>query len=119
MKRQGYIFKKVYDNENIKTAIMKSSLGKRNRSFVKKVIDDIDNSAEEIKQMLVNRTYEHSPYTIKVIRDGPRQKERQIFKPRYYPDQIVHWALMLQLHEIFMHGMYEYSCGSIPGRGTS
>jgi hypothetical protein len=69
--------------------------------------------------MLIDKTYVHSPYTIKTIRDGPSQKERQIFKPRYYPDQIVHWALMLQLQELIMHGMYEYSCGSIPGRGTS
>lgn len=119
MKRIGYIFEKVYDIENIKTAIMKSSLGKRNRSYVKKIIDHSDRYAKEVQKMLIDKTYIHSPYTIKIIQDGPRHKERQIFKPRYYPDQVIHWAVMLQLHEIFMHGIYEYSCGSIPGRGTS
>jgi hypothetical protein len=119
MKRTGYIFEKVCDLNNIKIAILRSSLGKRNRPYVKKIVDNIDHYAQEVQQMLINKTYVHSPYTIKTIRDGPSQKERQIFKPRYYPDQIIHWSLMLQLHELIMHGMYEYSCGSIPGRGTS
>lgn len=42
-----------------------------------------------------------------------------IHKPNFYPDQIIHWALMLQLQTVIMRGMYEYSCGSVPGRGTS
>jgi hypothetical protein len=119
MKRIGHIFEKVCEIDNIKVAILRSSLGKRDRPYVKKIVDNIDHYAREVQQMLIARTYIHSPYTIKTIRDGPSQKERQIFKPRYYPDQIIHWALMLQLHELIMHGMYEYSCGSIPGRGTS
>jgi RNA-directed DNA polymerase len=119
MKRAGHIFEKVCEIENIKIAILRSSQGKRDRPYVRKIVDNIDRFAEEIREMLTNKEFVHSPYTVKIIRDGPSQKERQIFKPRYYPDQVVHWALMLQLHELIMHGMYEYSCGSIPGRGTS
>lgn len=37
----------------------------------------------------------------------------------FFPDQIVHWALILQLEPIMMKGMYQYNCGSVPGRGTS
>jgi len=119
MKRSGHIFERVCEIDNIKIAILRSSLGKRDRSYVKKIIDNSDQYAKEIREMLINKSYIHSTYTIKIIRDGPSQKERQIFKPRYYPDQVIHWALMLQLHDLFMHGTYEYSCGSIPGRGTS
>ena len=43
--------------------------------------------------------------------------ERIIYKPRFYPDQVVHWALMLQLEDILMKGMYYYNCASIKGRG--
>lgn len=68
--------------------------------------------------MLLECRYEPSPYVVKVIMDGANKKERTICKPNYYPDQIIHWALMLQIQPIIMRGMYPYSCGSIPRRGT-
>jgi hypothetical protein len=119
MKRVGYIYEQICDIDNIENAIMRSSVGKRDRRFVKYVIDDIDHYALRVQTMLTDKSYVPSPYEIKAIRDGASQKERIIYKPRYYPDQIIHWAIMLQVQEIFMHGMYEFTCGSIPGRGTS
>jgi len=119
MKRVGFIYDKICDIENIRKAIHKSSAGKRNKKFVKKVLDNIDYYSKEVQKMLVNKSYKASPYTIKTILDGANKKERVIFKPRYFPDQIIHWALMLQLHDIIMSGMYEYNCGSVPNRGTS
>ena len=98
---------------------MKSSLGKRKQKRVKEIAEKIDLYAENIKQLLINKTYIPSPYVIKVIQDGASKKARTIHKPRYYPDQIIHWALMLQLQPMILKGMYKYNCGSIPGRGTS
>jgi len=119
LKRVGYIFEKITDIENIKNAIKKASRGKRNKKYVKKILENQDFYAEQIYQMLINKTYKPSPYKIKIIFDGANKKERQIYKPRFYPDQIIHWALMLQLQPIIMRGMYRYCCGSVPGRGTS
>ena len=48
---------------------------------------------------------------------GARKKERIIYKPQFYPDQVVHWALMLQLEPILMKGMYEFCCASVKNRG--
>lgn len=119
MKRTGNIYEKICGTENIKTAILKASLGKRNKKFVKKILNSLDYYAGEIQKMLVDKSYIPSPYTIKVIQDGASKKERTIYKPRFYPDQIIHWALILQLLPIIMRGMYDYTCGSVPGRGTS
>lgn len=118
MKRVGYLYDKICDLENIRLAIRKASLGKRHKLFVRQVVSNPDRYAREVQAMLVEKRYSPSPYTIKVVRDGPSQKERVIYKPRFFPDQIIHWALMLQLHELLLKGMYEYNCGSIPGRGT-
>jgi RNA-directed DNA polymerase len=118
VKRTGYIYENICDIENIKKAILKSSLGKRDQHFVKKILSDIDNYALKVQKMLAGKSYVPSPYTTKTIQDGARKKERTISIPRYYPDQIIHWALMLQLEPIIMRGMYEYNCGSVPGRGT-
>jgi len=119
MKRYGYIYENICDIDNIKTAMLESSKGKRGQKRVKKVLDNMDFYAKKIQRMLQSKTYKPSSYDIKVIQDGANKKTRTIFKPKYYPDQIIHWSLMLQLEPIVMKGMYEYTCGSVPGRGTS
>lgn len=119
MKRVGYLYEKICDLDNIKLAILKSSLGKRNQKRVKVVLDNIEAKVIEIQDLLLNKKYIPSPYVIKIIQDGATKKTRTIYKPVYYPDQIIHWALMLQLQDVIMKGMYEYSCGSVPKRGTS
>ena len=86
---------------------------------MKNILDNVDFYANEIKDMLLTYRYKPSPYIEKTIMDGANKKQRTICKPRYYPDQIIHWALMLQIQPIIMRGMYEYCCGSVPGRGTS
>lgn len=119
MKRVGYLYDGICDIDNIQTAIMKASLGKRDRPFVKRILDRREHYARQIQHMLQTKRYEPSPYTIAAIKDGATQKERTIYKPRFYPDQVIHWALMLQLEPVIMRGMYEHTCGSVPGRGTS
>lgn len=100
-------------------AIANSSLGKRKQKRVKVILDNEEYYARKIQDMLLKKQYVPSPYAIKTVQDGSSGKIRTIYKPRFYPDQIIHWALMLQLQPIMMRGMYEYNCGSVPGRGTS
>lgn len=119
MKRAGYIYEKICDEENIIMAITKASLGKRHKHFVAKTLREADRYAHIISDMLKNKSYVPSEYQTRKIYDGANNKERIIYIPRFYPDQVIHWALVLQLESVFMRGMYTYSCGSIPGRGTS
>lgn len=119
MKRIGFIYEEIYDIDNIRQAIWKASKDKREQRHVKKVLENQDYYAYKIQQMLKNQTFRQSEPKIKRIKDGTSGKERTIHKPNFFPDQIVHWALMLQLEPTLMKGMYRYSCGSVPGRGTS
>ena len=118
MKRYGYIYKDVCEIENIKLAINKASKGKKNRKGVKHILNNSDFYARKIQEMLVNKTYKPSPYIESIIFDGGNKKERLIHKPKFYPDQIIHWALMLQLEPFIRRGMYEHCCGSVPGKGS-
>jgi hypothetical protein len=97
----------------------KASLGKRQQRNVKRVLANADYYSYEIQKMLMNKSYVPSAAAIKEITDNSSGKKRMICKPNFYPDQIVHWALMLQLQPVIMRGMYEFNCGSIPHRGTS
>ncbi|HMN12030.1 MAG TPA: RNA-directed DNA polymerase [Bellilinea sp.] len=118
MKREGYIFERVCDLDNIRLAIQKASQGKRQKKYVRRILSDPERYARVVQRMLQSKSYVPSPYRIKTVLDGPARKERTIFKPRFYPDQVIHWALMLQLQTVIMRGMYGYTCGSVPGRGT-
>lgn len=117
MKRTGNIFEKICVEENILRAIENASRGKHNRRGVQNVIEHKEQAAAEIKALLESGTYKSKPYKPFEIMDGPGRKQRTIYCPTFYPDQIVHWAIMQVIEPILMKGMYEFSCGSIPGRG--
>lgn len=117
MKREGNIYSKIIEKGNIKQAILNASKGKKYRKSVKNVIVNIDYYTEYIRKLLEHKKYVPSPYIVMRIRDGTRKKERIIYKPRFFPDQCIHWALMQQIEPTLMRGMYEFCCASVRDRG--
>lgn len=118
MKRIGFIYDKICDKDNIRLAIFNASRKKKNKIVVKKVLNNIEKCVDEIHELLVNKSYIPSPYIESVIKDGITKKPRVIHKPKFFPDQIIHWALMQQIEAILFKGMYHWSCASMKGRGT-
>ncbi len=118
MKRIGYIYEKIYDKDNIRKVIHEAAKGKTNKKVVQYILQNEEKCIQKLHDELKNKTLKLKPSISGFIKDGPRQKERYITIPSFYPDQIVHWALMLQIQPIIAKGMYQYNCGSIPKRGT-
>ena len=117
MKRKGNFYADICDKENIRKAILKASAGKHSRTNVAKIIANIDFYVDELHNMLVTKNIKLSPYKKMQIHDGASRKERIIFKPEFYPDQCIHWSLMLKLQPLLEKGMYEFCCASVPNRG--
>lgn len=117
MKRKGNIYINICRKDNIKQAILKASAGKKHRKNVAKIVDNIDYYVDEIYQMLVSKNVKLSPYKKMTIHDGANKKERIIYKPAFYPDQCIHWCIMIQLQPLLEKGIYEYCCASVPKRG--
>lgn len=117
MKRKGNIYKKIIEKDNIRLAILNASKKKTKRPNVQKVMDNIDKYVDVVQNMLEQKSYTPSPYLETKIHDGVRKKERIIYKPRFFPDQIIHWSLMPQIEDILKKGMYEYCCASVKNRG--
>ncbi len=116
MKREGFIFERITCPLNIQRAIKNASRYKKGKRVVQNVLAHSDEASREIRQLLLDG-FHPSPYKKSVVFDGANKKQRVIEKPCFYPDQIVHWALIQQIEPLIMRGMYEWSCGSIPGRG--
>lgn len=117
MKRIGFLYPIVCDKGTIRAAIMSASKGKRGRPDVQKVIANIDEYVDALHETLSSETFAPSKYDRATIRDGVHGKEREIFKPRFWPDQVVHWCIYIAIRSTLYKGMYGISCGSIPGRG--
>lgn len=117
MKRKGNIYSSICDKKNIYMAIINASKRKRSRINVKKVFENLEKSIEIVQKMLIEKTYKPNEYKKVKIHDGARKKERIIYKPQFFPDQVIHWALMLQIQDVILKGMYEYCCASIKNRG--
>lgn len=115
MKRYGNIFEKIYDYNNLKLA---HKYARRGKLFYKEV-QYVDAHEEEclinIQNMLIWKTYQTSKYEKFIKKE--RGKEREIYKLPYYPDRIVHWAIMLQIEDIFNEVFTNFSHASIKGRG--
>lgn len=118
MKSFSNNFACVTDPETIIIAIDKSSLGKRGRHDVVKVRKHSDHYAQLISAMIRDGHFKPSHHEPQEIRDGTTGKKRYIVKPTYYPEQIVHHAIVFNIEDDMMASSYAYSCGSMPKRGA-
>lgn len=98
MKRHNNLFDKIVDKDNLLLAYKKA---KKHKSWQQKVIrveKDLDNLIEELRLSLINGTYKTAEYRTKKIYEP---KERTIYVLPFYPDRIVHHAIMNILEPIF------------------
>ena len=117
MKRVGFLYEKMFVLETIKQAIRNASKGKTNRPYIAKILNNIDFYAQDLKTMLESGNIKLSPNSQREIFDPSCFKTRTITVPHFYPDQIIHWLLIMTIQPVMERGMYRYCCGSIPNRG--
>lgn len=104
--------------DNIEGAIYSAAKGKRRKREVQAALADIPATVERVKGLLERD--EWKPPEIRqgrVYCDGIAGKKRLLVEPDF-TEQIVHHLLIDYIVEpIFKPGFFEWSCGSIPGRG--
>ncbi len=115
MKRQGGIFPKIYEMDNLREAHRNARKDKLFYKEVKMVDSNPDYYFGQIQEMLKNKTYEVSEYTVSVISD--KGKERELRKLPYFPDRIIQWAIMLQIEHVFHEVFTNFTCASLRNRG--
>ena len=117
MKRVGYLLEKIADLDNLNKALYHACRRKRHKPFVREVLAHSDQYLKRLHDDILAGTVKLSVYAERPIYDHSSHKERYIRIPKFYPDQILHWAVCLALKPVFMRGMYAYCIGSVPGRG--
>lgn len=116
MKRFGNLFGEVCIIDNIALAHKNASKGKQHYREVKMVNSNPEKYFDKISQLLLTKSYRNSPYEIMTVKtDGG--KVRDIYKLPYYPDRIIHHAIMQVVEPIWLKSLIRDTYSSIKGRG--
>lgn len=114
MKRYNNLFEQICSIENIELADKKARLHKSNNYGVKLHDKHKQEDYERLRQSLLNGTFKNSEYsTFKIY----EPKERIIFRLPYYPDRILHHAIMNVLEPIWVSVFNKNTYACIKGRG--
>lgn len=114
MKRVGNLYDRICSVENLVLADKNARKGKTQSVGVRIHDARREENIRDLHLALVNKTFKTSPYHTFMIHDP---KDREIYQLPYYPDRIVHHAVMNVLEPIWMSvfSADTYSC--IKGRG--
>lgn len=115
MKRYGYLYKKIYDMDNLIQAHNNAKKGKGWYQEVKMVDSNPEYYLNQLQEMLINKTYQTSKYETFIKNDTGKQRE--IFKLPYFPDRICQWAVMQIIEPILLKNFTKDTYSAIPGRG--
>ena len=114
MKRIGNLFNKVVSLENLIGADEKARKGKQKSYGVKVHDKNRMENLQKLHDVLSNGEYHTSKYSIFKIHEP---KEREIYRLPYYPDRIVHHAIMNILESIWVSIFTSDTCSCIKKRG--
>lgn len=116
MKTYNNLFDKIVAVDNIKKAILKAAIGKRDKRVVEYALNHLDDVANIISNKLKNNTWRPlKVHSGKEVTDG---KRRIVVCPSFLNEQVIHHAIMTVCFPIFYKKFYTYTCGNIKGRGT-
>lgn len=126
------LYKPMLEHSNVEKMFRNAAKGKNERPDVAKIlkpenldghvkflIEQLENTAPEGMGVLHPESAWHPARHAKQrINEGSSKKTRDIEKPRYNYEQVVHHCVINGCKDIMMQGMYGLVCGSIPERGA-
>jgi len=125
MRREGDLWADVISIQNLRLAHQNARRGKAGESKTgtrarAKAIAMVDSNPDlylgRIRDDLMHGRFKTSEYRITTRME--RGKERKICDLPYYPDRIVHWAVMQIVSPILLGSCIEQTFSAIPGRGA-
>src|SRR6185436_12681839 len=98
MKRHGNLFQQICSIENLMLADEKARKGKAHQYGVQLHDRNREANILQLREQLLSKRFRTSSYTSFKIYEP---KEREVFRLPFYPDRIVHHAILNLLEPIF------------------
>lgn len=114
MKRIGHLYEKIVSMENLMLADEKARKGKTKTYGVMTHDKSREANLAALHEALVSKTYRTSDYEVFTVFEP---KERIIYRLPYYPDRIVHHAIMNILEPIWVKTFTYNTYSCVKGRG--
>lgn len=114
MKRINNLYSKIYDIDNLNLADKKARKGKLKQNSIKEFDKNREENLKLLQQSIINKTYKTSEYKVFKIYEP---KEREIFKLPYFPDRLLHHAIMNVMEPIFISTFTKDTFSCIKKRG--
>lgn len=114
MKRVGNLYESIIAIDNLVLADKKARKGKRKQYGVQKHIKNEKENLSNLNELLKHRKYKTSEYSIFEI---IKPKHRIIARLPYYPDKIIHRAIMNKVQDIFTNTFTADTYSCIKGKG--
>ena len=118
MRSYNNLYEKILQDDYIRECFKDAAKKKSKRRDVKKILENLDAEVGILKGIMTDEMFIPDYHEKCVINENNCHKTRRILKPHYRYEQVVHHLAIGQFRPIVMNGLYEFSCGSIPGRGV-
>lgn len=102
----------------IEAAIEEAAKYKKKRSVVINALEQKKTKAQQLQAKISNGKWMPPLHEKYILCEGSHKKVREIIKPRWDDEQIVHHMLVRQLRPIITPRLYRFAYGSLPGRGS-
>lgn len=116
MKKIGNIYDSICSVENLQLADIKARKGKLRSYGVRRHDKNRDKNIVRLHEQLVSGDFKTSEYEVFTLKCD-NGKEREIYRLPYYPDRIVHHAIMNILEPILVSIFVQDSYSCIVGKG--
>lgn len=114
MKRVGYLYEKICSVDNLILAAIKASRGKSKQRGVIEYNQNVEVNIEKLHLDLKSMNFVTSQYSVFKVHEP---KERLIFRLPFYPDRIVHHAIINIIGPILTSSFISSTYSCIKGRG--
>ena len=114
MKRYDNLYARICSLDNLLLADTRARRGKGGRYGVRVFDRDRLGNLLRLRESLLAGTFRTTPYSVFTIHDP---KEREIYRLPYYPDRIVHHAVMNILEPIWVRTFISETYACVKGRG--
>lgn len=114
MKTYKNLFTKMIEPENIRKCVLDAAVGKIKRHEVLDAFRYFDQTCGTVIACAKDANYNPCENNVRKIIDGTNHKVREIEKPKFCPEQILHHMLIEYFKPVLMNGLYEQVYGSLP-----
>ena len=116
MKTYRNLFKRMTTPEMVKQAALDAAEGKIHRPEVMGFFMNFDASYDFVIHCANDPNYRPCEDNQHEIIDGNNNKKREIEKPQFCPEQVLHHMLVEPFKEVLLNGLYEQVYGCLPAK---